>query len=100
MTYLVTGVAGFIGNAVSERLLARGDRVVGVDNLSDYYDPDLKRARLGRLASFGDAFRFELLDLADRNAVTRVFKGQQTSGVVHLAAQPGVRYSLEDPHAY
>ena len=99
MTILVTGAAGFIGYHVAERLLARGDRVVGLDNLNTYYDVSLKEARLARLAS-RPGFGFARLDLADRAGVTTLFAGERPQRVVHLAAQAGVRYSLENPHAY
>jgi UDP-glucuronate 4-epimerase len=94
---LVTGAAGFIGMHVARRLLALGRAVVGVDNLSPYYDPALKRARLAQL---GGAFRFLELDLADRAAAAKLFAEHRFPEVVHLAAQPGVRYSLIDPQAY
>jgi UDP-glucuronate 4-epimerase len=97
---LVTGVAGFIGHAVAQALLERGDDVVGVDNLNDYYDPMLKRARLERLRAM-PRFQFVLADLADRAVVEEVFASyRRISSVVHLAAQAGVRYSLTHPHAY
>ena len=96
---LVTGAAGFIGFHVARRLLQGGRHVVGVDNLSAYYDPDLKRARLAELVPF-NAFRFEKLDLADRERTAALFNVERAADVVHLAAQPGVRYSLIDPHAY
>jgi UDP-glucuronate 4-epimerase len=96
---LVTGAAGFVGFHVSRALLARGRRVVGVDNLTPYYDPALKQARLDRLS--GEAgFRFVRLDLADRAAVASLFAGDAFPQVIHLAAQAGVRHSLTDPHAY
>src|SRR5262249_20120958 len=96
---LVTGAAGFIGFHVAHRLLGEGRSVVGVDNLSAYYDPALKRARLAELAPF-PAFRFEQLDLAEREPTAALFATHAFQYVVHLAAQPGVRYSLVDPHAY
>ncbi len=99
---LVTGVAGFIGAALSLRLLERGERVVGVDNLNSYYDPQLKRARLARLeeAAPADAWRFEEIDLEDGEALMALFAAEQPRVVVNLAAQAGVRYSLENPAAY
>ena len=99
MSILVTGSAGFIGYHVCERLLARGDEVVGLDNLNEYYDPALKRARLGRLEA-RPGFRFERIDLADRPAMEALFARSAFRRVVHLAAQAGVRYSVENPHAY
>jgi len=99
MHVLVTGAAGFIGSYVSEYLLQRGDTVIGIDNLNDYYDPNLKLARLERLAGF-DKFSFLKIDLADRTAMEALFKEHEFDGVVNLAAQAGVRYSLENPHAY
>ncbi|HYF58160.1 MAG TPA: NAD-dependent epimerase [Burkholderiaceae bacterium] len=98
MTVLVTGAAGFVGMHVAARLLADGERVVGIDNLNDYYDPTLKEARLARLAH--ERFAFERLDLADRAGMASLFERHRFSGVVHLAAQAGVRYSLRNPHAY
>ena len=95
---LVTGAAGFIGYHVAERLLARGETVVGIDNLNDYYDPLLKQARLDRLAH--PRFSFERVELADRAAVEALFVRHRFSRIVHLAAQAGVRYSLTHPHAY
>ena len=99
MKILVTGSAGFIGYHVAERLLARGDEVVGLDNLNAYYDPALKRARLARLEA-QPGFRFAKIDLADRAAMERLFTDGSIRRVVHLAAQAGVRYSIENPHAY
>jgi UDP-glucuronate 4-epimerase len=99
MKLLVTGTAGFIGSATAERLLDRGDEVVGLDNLNDYYDVSLKQARLARLKGHG-AFRFVHMDLADRHAMARLFAAEQFERVVHLGAQAGVRYSLKEPHAY
>ena len=99
MRVLVTGAAGFIGYHVSERLLARGDEVVGLDNLNAYYDPSLKQARLERLRAHA-RFRFERLDLADRAGMEALFARGGIERVVHLGAQAGVRYSIENPHAY
>jgi UDP-glucuronate 4-epimerase len=100
----VTGAAGFIGAAVCERLLARGERVVGLDNFNPYYDPALKRARIARLqdtaARMGTALELIEADLEDRAAVEAVFAQHKPTIVIHLAAQAGVRYSLENPAAY
>jgi UDP-glucuronate 4-epimerase len=96
---LVTGAAGFIGFHVAKRLLTDGHRVVGLDNLNDYYDTALKRARLAQLTSH-PAFTFALLDLRDREATADHFRSQPPSRVVHLAAQAGVRHSLTHPHEY
>ena len=98
-TILVTGGAGFIGAALCERLLARGDRVVALDNLSDYYSVALKQARLARLQSHNN-FSFYKLNIAERAAMDKFFTEHQFDAVVHLAAQAGVRYSLDDPAAY
>ena len=98
---LVTGAAGFIGAAVCERLLERGERVVGLDNLNSYYDPALKQARLDRLDGIASpAWRFQLLDLADGEGMAALFAATKPRAVVHLASQAGVRYSLENPAAY
>lgn len=99
MRVLVTGAAGFIGMHVAERLLARGDTVFGLDNLNAYYDPTLKRDRLARLTTH-PRFSFVQQDVADRQAVATLFTEARFHRVVHLAAQAGVRYSLENPHAY
>jgi UDP-glucuronate 4-epimerase len=96
---LVTGAAGFIGYHVAERLLSQGHSVVGIDNLNPYYDPRLKRARLARLAQHA-RFEFVHLDLAERRAAERLFETHPFGVVIHLAAQAGVRYSIENPHAY
>ena len=99
MKILVTGAAGFIGMHVVQRLAARGDRVVGIDNLNAYYDPSLKHARLAQLAPL-PAFRFEPLDIVDGPVLHALFATEKFDGVVHLAAQAGVRYSIENPQAY
>lgn len=96
---LVTGAAGFIGFHVAQRLVARGDDVIGIDNLNDYYDPKLKRARLAQLDGATN-FRFMELDVADRPRMAALFQVERPQLVVHLAAQAGVRYSLENPAAY
>jgi UDP-glucuronate 4-epimerase len=96
---LVTGAAGFIGYYVSRKLLERGEAVLGVDNLNDYYDPALKEARLALLRPF-PSFRFNRLDLADRDGVAALFAEHKPKSVIHLAAQAGVRYSLTNPYAY
>ena len=99
MRVLITGVAGFIGFHLAKRLLARGDQVVGLDNLNDYYDVTLKEARLAQVKG-QPGFRFYKLDLADREGIPRLFKEHEPEVVVNLAAQAGVRYSLHNPHAY
>src|SRR6476659_9677793 len=96
---LVTGAAGFIGFHVARRLLAEGRAVVGLDNLNDYYDPALKRARLDILRG-EQGFAFEQIDLADRASMERLFAKHRFAKVVHLAAQAGVRHSIDHPHAY
>lgn len=99
MKILVTGAAGFIGSATARRLLARGDEVVGLDNLNDYYDVTLKEARLARLQAM-PGFRFARLDLADQAGMSELFRRERFARVVHLGAQAGVRHSLKDPHSY
>ncbi|MDT8954714.1 NAD-dependent epimerase [Aeromonas caviae] len=98
MKYLVTGAAGFIGSAVVERLTSKGHLVVGVDNLNDYYDVNLKFARLERIKHKN--FTLVELDIADRGAVANLFEAEQFDQVIHLAAQAGVRYSIQNPNAY
>ena len=97
-TVLVTGAAGFIGAALSQRLLAQGDRVVGIDNLNSYYDPALKQARLRQIEAIAPAgaWRFEPMALEDGEALMALFAAEQPQVVVNLAAQAGVRYSLEE----
>jgi len=96
---LVTGAAGFIGSHASQRLLARGDTVVGLDNLNDYYSVQLKEDRLARLREHKN-FSFVKLDLVDRDGMTALFEREQFDAVIHLAAQAGVRYSITNPHVY
>ncbi|NVJ61861.1 MAG: NAD-dependent epimerase [Gammaproteobacteria bacterium] len=98
MKYLVTGAAGFIGSATAESLNAAGHEVVGIDNLNDYYDVTLKYARLARIEN--PLFRFVNLDIADREAISQLFLEEKFDRVIHLAAQAGVRYSIDNPHAY
>ena len=98
-TILVTGAAGFIGLHVARRVLERGDAVVGIDNLNDYYDVNLKLARLGELGKFA-RFRFARLDITDQQAVGALFRAEKIGRVVHLAAQVGVRHSITYPHLY
>ena len=99
MKVLVTGAAGFIGMHCIERLLARGDHVVGIDNLNDYYDVALKQSRLSQIADHA-AFRFHRASIEDKEAMAGIFAEEKPDRVIHLAAQAGVRYSLENPHAY
>ena len=99
MKVLVTGAAGFVGMHTALRLLARGDQVVGIDNLNDYYDVALKEARLARLAPRA-GFRFHRLGIEHRDVMEKLFAAEKPDAVVHLAAQAGVRYSLQNPHAY
>ena len=96
---LVTGAAGFIGMHVAHRLLAEGHEVVGVDNLNAYYDPHLKQTRIKKLEAFSN-FKFERIDIADRQPIADLFAAHRFPAVVHLAAQAGVRHSLIDPHVY
>jgi UDP-glucuronate 4-epimerase len=100
MKVLVTGAAGFIGFSLTRRLLDRGDEVVGVDNINDYYDPQIKRDRLALLGEYRDRFRFVELDFSDWNALSQGLRGIGFDRIVHLGAQAGVRYSIENPHVY
>lgn len=98
-TYLVTGAAGFIGFFVAQRLCSQGHQVIGLDNLNDYYDVSLKEARLAELKG-EENFRFVRMDLADREGIAKLFASEKFDRVIHLAAQAGVRYSLDNPLAY
>ncbi len=101
MRVLITGAAGFIGYTLAQRLLARGDQVVGIDNLNDYYQVSLKRDRVARLVEAGgNRFSFHEVDFSDMAALETALEGIQIDRVVHLGAQAGVRYSIENPHAY
>ena len=100
MTTLVTGAAGFIGFHVAERLLARGDRVIGIDNVNAYYSVQLKRDRLAELGRRHNGFEFAELDFADNSALRSALDGMEFDRIIHLGAQAGVRYSIENPHAY
>ena len=101
MAVLVTGVAGFIGSATARALLERGDEVIGIDNLNDYYDPRLKQARLDSLSrQFDNRFHFERVDFSDAEALKRVSATSDFDRIIHLGAQAGVRYSLETPQVY
>jgi UDP-glucuronate 4-epimerase len=101
MAVLVTGVAGFIGSSTARVILERGDEVIGIDNLNDYYDPALKQARLNNLGQqYDNRFRFERMDFSDADALTRLAESHQIDNIVHLGAQAGVRYSLQNPQAY
>jgi len=99
MKVLVTGSAGFIGSTTAKKLLDRGDEVVGIDNLNDYYEPSLKRDRLKNLSSYEKFINVEL-DIADKDGIDNLFKKHEPERVIHLAAQAGVRYSLENPYSY
>ena len=100
MTVLITGAAGFIGAATAIRLLERGEEVIGLDNLNTYYDPALKRARISRIEEINGRWRFVKVDLENRSAIAALFAESQPRAVVHLAAQAGVRYSIDNPAAY
>ena len=99
MNVLITGVAGFIGSALTIKLLERGDTVYGIDNMNDYYDVSLKETRLARITDNPD-FTFQNLDIIDRQGISKLFRKKQFNAVMHLAAQAGVRYSIENPSAY
>ena len=99
MKFLITGAAGFIGFHTSQYLLDRGDIVIGVDNINDYYDPSLKEARLLQLKD-NDRFTFYKIDIIDKDAVNTIFETESPEHIIHLAAQAGVRYSIENPYAY
>lgn len=99
MSLLITGVAGFIGSAFALKLLNEGKSVIGIDNLNHYYDPNLKKSRLERCQEFLD-FKFLKNRYTDREALTKLFSENDINLVVHLAAQAGVRYSVQNPHAY
>ena len=99
MKILLTGAAGFIGAATAQRLLERGDTVVGLDNLNDYYDPALKHSRLKLLSPYAN-FRFVKMDIADRSDMEQLFAAERFDRVIHLAGQAGVRYSIQNPNAY
>ncbi|MCP4072933.1 MAG: NAD-dependent epimerase/dehydratase family protein [Hyphomicrobiales bacterium] len=99
MTYLITGAAGFIGFHTSLELLARGEKIIGIDNLNDYYSPDLKKARLEQLKS-RPGFEFHLVDIAEKSEIDKALKGKPIRHIIHLAAQAGVRYSIENPASY
>jgi len=96
---LVTGAAGFIGHATAHRLLERGEQVIGIDNVNDYYDPALKEARLATFEG-QSGFRFHRMDIADAEGIAKIVRDNGVRRIVHLAAQAGVRYSLENPFAY
>lgn len=101
MHVLITGAAGFIGSSLARRLMARGDAVVGIDNLNDYYPVSLKEDRIARLqAEAGDRFTFRKVDFSDMAALEGALQGERFDRIVHLGAQAGVRYSIENPHAY
>ena len=99
MRILVTGVAGFIGAHTAKALLARGDDVIGIDNFNPYYDLDLKRARLNKIETHPN-FEFQAADLTNKQELKELYQRVQPNRIIHLAAQPGVRYSLENPQAY
>lgn len=100
MRVLITGAAGFIGAALADRLLARGDAVIGIDNCNDYYDPVLKHARIDRVRQRGGDFAFHQLDFADMQVLHAALEGERFDAIAHLGAQAGVRFSLENPAAY
>ena len=99
-TILVTGAAGFIGYHTSAALLACGHKVIGIDNINDYYDISLKHERLSKLSNMGDSWVFHKVCISDREAVFSLLAGEHVDYIIHLAAQAGVRYSIEAPQAY
>ena len=99
MKIIITGSAGFIGSMLSEKLLQRGDQVIGVDNHNDYYDPNIKESRLEKLEKYPNYLHYRL-DISNKKNIEELFRDCQPKRVVNLAAQAGVRYSLENPHAY
>ena len=99
MTYLITGAAGFIGFHIALDLLARGENVIGIDNLNDYYPPELKKDRLEQLIS-QPGFEFHHVDIAEESQIAGALKGKPVTRIIHLAAQAGVRYSIDNPWAY
>ena len=99
MKKIITGVAGFIGFHIAKYYLEHGDTIVGIDNLNDYYDPTLKEARLCQLNNYNN-FNFHKIDIVDKKEIDTIFKKESPEYVIHLAAQAGVRYSLQNPYAY
>ena len=99
MKILLTGAAGFIGMHVASKLLKRGDSVIGIDNLNSYYDPELKKERLKLLNNF-ERFNFKKIDISDADEIKNIFSKHKFDRVVHMAAQAGVRYSIENPSEY
>ena len=101
MRILVTGCAGFIGLFVTKKLLSRNEDILGIDNMNEYYDPELKKSRLNQIKNIKEGnFTFIEEDLCELKKIERIFKKEKISKVIHLAATPGVRYSIENPHAY
>ena len=100
MQVLITGVAGFIGANAADQLLTKGHKVFGLDNLNNYYDPSLKNARLKNLSKTHNSFQFKRANIQESGILKEILKNNSIDVVIHLAAQAGVRYSLENPHAY